>query len=119
MNNIRTPLIRAVLATALVGGALAVLPSPRADALDAGTASVDAAAPIEAVLLPTVVVAADASHPEAATTHVVGHALPVTLLPTVRVNARGGIAASDVAARADALVAADAPAPRLPALDPR
>ena len=117
MNNIRIPLIRAALATALIGGAFAVLEPPRAAAaLTIDAVSVEAGAPLQAMLLPTVLVVADANRPEAATMRVVGDALPVTLMPTVHVQARGGVAATDAVAHSGMLAAAAASAPRLPAL---
>lgn len=116
MNNIRVPLIRAALATALVGGAFAVLQPVVDAALTSDSVAVEAGAPLQATLLPTVVIVADANHPDVAAMRVIGEALPVTLMPTVRVSTLGGIAAAHVARRAEVLAAAAAPAARLPAL---
>lgn len=59
-------------------------------AQDAVTMSVDAAAPVQATLLPEVTVFASQARPAAAATMRVAATAPlrVTLLPTVRVNAR-------------------------------
>jgi hypothetical protein len=87
--NIRTPLIRAALATALVGGGFALERVPANAATQAGiTMSVDSQAPLHATLLPEVTVSARAAHPAQTTSHVASNdALSVTLLPTVHVTA--------------------------------
>ena len=95
--NIRIPLIRAAVATALAAGAFMLSQTPQATAAaDPVTMSVDARAPLQATLLPVVSVVADANEPDgAASLHVAAtDALPVTLMPTVYVTAR----VSDIAA---------------------
>ena len=101
--NIRTPMIRAAVATALAAGAFMLPQTPSATAAeDFSTMSVDTRAPLHATLLPTVSVTADTNTPDGASTmHVAAtDALPVTLLPTVFVHAR----VSDIAAAMPSVV---------------
>lgn len=89
--NVRTPLIRAALAAAMVAGSFALERVPHAAAAEAGL-SVESRAPLHATLLPELRVTARAANPdaEAAAELAAGEALPVTLMPTVRVTAAAG-----------------------------
>jgi hypothetical protein len=88
--NTRISLTRIATAAALAGCAFAGVHAPRATAQDDVTMSVDAGAPLSATLLPQVTITASARHPGAEPRLTVAddEPLPVTLLPTVRVNAR-------------------------------
>jgi len=87
--NMNTVFIRAAIATAMVGIGLASFDVPHATARETSAMSVDATAPLQATLLPTVTVVGSASHPDASHTMSVGRddALSVTLMPTVRIRA--------------------------------
>lgn len=101
--NIRTPMIRAAVATALAAGAFMLSQTPPATAAeDSSTMSVDTRAPLHATLLPTVSVIADANDPDgvAGMRIAATDSLPVTLLPTVFVTAR----VSDIAAAMPSVV---------------
>ena len=83
----RTPLIRAALATAFVGGLFAILHgAPAVPASESMT--VEAGAPLDATLLPIVSVYAYATNPDGIVAMRIAatEALPVTLLPTVHVR---------------------------------
>lgn len=88
--NTRTPLIRATVVTALAAVAFAfVHSSPRLPARTAVSMSIDARAPLQAILLPVVSVFADSSNSGeiVAMRVAASEALPVTLLPTVYIGA--------------------------------
>lgn len=89
--NIRTVFIRAAIATAMCGFTLAFAEAPNAAPAQEGvTMSVDARAPLHAVLLPTldVIAGVERSEAQALARIAAATSLPVTLLPTVHVNAR-------------------------------
>ena len=89
--NTRTPLIRAVLAAALAGSAFMLVHSWHAvPAVAAVSMSVEARAPMHAILLPTVSVVASAGNPDQIVAMRIGSSapLPVTLMPTVSASAR-------------------------------
>ncbi len=88
--NIRIPLTRAAVATALAATAFAwVHTSPTVPAHAAVSMSLDARAPLHVTLLPVVSVLSDAGQPDDVVTMPMAapEPLPVTLLPTVHVSA--------------------------------
>lgn len=86
--NINTVYVRAAMAAAMLGGFIAVHAPAVLAAPDRSGMSIQARAPLQATLLPTVTVVANAAHAADAGFHVAaGSALPVTLLPTVYVTA--------------------------------
>jgi hypothetical protein len=87
--NLNTVFIRAAIATAMVGVGLASFDVPHATATETSAMSIDARAPLQATLLPTVTVVGSASQPDTQATMTVASedALSVTLMPTVRVRA--------------------------------
>lgn len=92
--NTRFTMFRTPLAAAL----LILIGIADANAASDPTMTVDARAPLQATLLPTVTVIASTTHPDGdATFHVAAtQALAVTLMPTVRVTARGAALAVTV-----------------------
>ncbi len=83
----RTSLIRISTLVTLIGFALA---GAHASAQDDAVMTVDAGAPLQATLMPTVSVVADATRPDAEARWSVADTRPlrVTLMPTVRVTAQ-------------------------------
>ena len=86
--NIRTPLIRAALAAAMIGGAFTFGESSIATASPASM-SIDSSAPVHATLMPELSVVGHAGNPDGdVVSHIAANgALPVTLMPTVHVVA--------------------------------
>ena len=66
--NMNTVFIRAAIATAMVGVGLASFDVPHATARETSAISIDATAPLQATLLPTITVVGSSSHPDASAT---------------------------------------------------
>ncbi|MEO5624439.1 MAG: hypothetical protein ABIQ70_00345 [Dokdonella sp.] len=119
--NMNTVFIRAAIATAFVGFGIAAMHVPHAAAAqDVVSMSVDARAPLQVTLLPTLSVVADANRPEAPGTARIAsdEPLSVTLMPTVYVSAHAPALAA-MLPRVDPtrVVAVDAAPSGLPHID--
>ncbi|MEO5560287.1 MAG: hypothetical protein ABIO49_10445 [Dokdonella sp.] len=119
--NMKPVFIRAAIATAFVGFGVTAIDVPHvAAAQDAVSIAVDARAPLQATLLPTLSIFASAANPAALGTARIANDEPlsVALMPTVYVNARApALAATTASADVARFAAADAALPGLPRID--
>ncbi|MEO7326172.1 MAG: hypothetical protein ABIW82_15205 [Dokdonella sp.] len=119
--SMNTVFIRAAIATAFVGFGVSAIHVPQAAAAqDVVSMSVDARAPLQATLLPTLSIVANAANPEAlGTARIVNdEVLSVTLMPTVYVSTRAQAFASALSpADTSRVVAVDVAVPGLPRID--